>query len=440
VGIIGTAWPGNDVVLLNARLPDAARGLESGTVKSSNIRITGGVVSAIGPDVLPAANEPHHDCQGGLVIPAFVDGHTHLDKGNIWGRTENPDGSFMGALRSVASDRQAHWSAADIERRMDFALRCAYAHGTAAIRTHLDSDPAQRLVSWPVFEAVRQAWHGRMELEPVALIGPDQMLDIDEVRSVAAWVKRHGGILGGAIANYPGARVAIGNVVSVAREFDLDLDLHCDETLDPAASSLLYLAEAIIETGYAGRAQAGHCCSLLTQSAAIVAKTIDAVAKAGIAIMALPMCNMYLQDRQPGDVARTPRYRGVTLVKEFKAAGVVVSVASDNTRDPFYAYGDMDMVEVFREAVRIAQIDHPAEMAWDWLRSVTALPANAARFDYDGTIAAGAPANLIILRARSWSELHSRPQMDRVVVRSGRRIDTALPDYRELDGLFGAQS
>ena len=52
---------------------------------------------------------------------------------------------------------------------------------------------------------------------------------------------------------------------------------------------------------------------------------------------------MYLQDRIPG---RTPRWRGVTLVHELRAAGVPVSVASDNTRDPFYAYGDMDMVEV----------------------------------------------------------------------------------------------
>jgi len=439
VATIDTSWPGNDVVLLDARLPDAARGLASGAVRSCNIRIVNGAVSAIGPDIVPAGHEPYHYCHGGLVIPALVDGHTHLDKGHIWGRTENPDGSFMGALRSVAGD-QLHWSAADIERRMDFALRCAHAHGTAAIRTHLDSDPAQRVVSWPVFETARQTWRGVVELQPVALIGPDQMLDIEEVRSVASWAKRHGGILGGAIATHPAARTAIGNVVRVAREFDLDLDLHCDETLDPEASSLLYLAEAILAAGYAGRAQAGHCCALLTQSPALVARTIDMVAQAGIAIMALPMCNMYLQDRQPDDLARTPRYRGVTLVKEFKAAGVVVSAASDNTRDPFYAYGDMDMIEVFRETARIAQIDHPADMAWDWLRSVTSLPANAARFDYDGTIASGAPANLIILRARTWSEMHSRPQTDRIVVRSGRRIDTTLPDYRELDGLSGAQS
>ncbi len=51
---------------------------------------------------------------------------------------------------------------------------------------------------------------------------------------------------------------------------------------------------------------------------------------------------------------------------------------------------------------------------------------------------AGAPADLVIFRARSWTELLSRPQSDRVVMRAGKAIDTALPDYRELDDLMTA--
>ena len=33
---------------------------------------------------------------------------------------------------------------------MDFALRCAYAHGTQALRTHLMSGRAQSQLSWRV--------------------------------------------------------------------------------------------------------------------------------------------------------------------------------------------------------------------------------------------------------------------------------------------------
>ncbi len=39
-------------------------------------------------------------------------------------------------------------------------------------------------------------------------------------------------------------------------------------------------------------------------------------------------------------------------------------------------------------------------------------------------------------QARGWSELLSRPQADRVVLRAGRPIDRTLPDYRELDALL----
>ncbi|MFM8299776.1 MAG: cytosine deaminase, partial [Microcystis aeruginosa] len=44
-------------------------------------------------------------------------------------------------------------------------------------------------------------------------------------------------------------------------------------------------------------------------------------------------------------------------------------------------------------------------------------------------------ANLLIFKARYFSELLSRPQWDRLVIRRGLSIDTTLPDYQELDDL-----
>jgi cytosine deaminase len=143
------------------------------------------------------------------------------------------------------------------------------------------------------------------------------------------------------------------------------------------------------------------------------------------------MCNMYLQDRAPG---RTPRWRGVTLVHELAAAGVTVSLASDNTRDPFYAYGDLDMTEVFREATRILHLDHPFG---DWHRATTANPAKAMGLAGHGVIAPGAPADLVLYSARFMTELLSRPQSDRVVLRDGRVLDATVPHWRELDAVVG---
>lgn len=426
-------WTGSSVLLLNATVPDIAVGSGGGGLRRQTIRIADGKIEAIGASLAPLPGEPVHDCGGGLVLPALVDVHTHLDKGHIWTRQENPDGTFIGALRAVSADRAAHWTVEEIRARMDFALRCAYAHGTAAIRTHLDSADGQRQAVWPIFAELREEWRGRIELQAVALIGPDQMLDRDEVDRVAQFAAGFDGVLGGAIAAHPQVSIAMRNIVAAAGDHGVDLDLHCDETLDPGAHALSALAEEIIVQGFTGQAQAGHCCSLSMQEDKIARRTIDLVAQAGIGVVALPMCNLYLQDRRGG----TPRYRGVTLVSELAAAGIAVSTASDNTRDPFFAYGDLDLLEAFRELARIAHIDHPTEHAWSWLASVSSTPARKARFAYSGQIAVGEAADLVIVGARNWSELHSRSQHDRTVVRQGRLIDTTLPSYHELDAYVG---
>ena len=161
-------------------------------------------------------------------------------------------------------------------------------------------------------------------------------------------------------------------------------------------------------------------------------ETLDLVAEAGLNVVSLPMCNLYLQDRSSG---RTPRNRGVTLVHEMKTRGINVSFASDNTRDPFYAYGDLDMIEVMRQATRIAQLDHTDD---DWVHAFLNNPADACGFDAP-SLGPGAPADLVICSARDWTELFSRPQSDRIVLRNGTPIDTNLPDYAALDHLMEAR-
>ena len=102
-----------------------------------DIVIDNGRIATIGPAVQDGL--ARFDLDNGIVLPRLVDVHTHIDKGHIWHRAPNPDGSFMGARTTVMADREANWSAEDVARRMDFSLRCAFAHGTGALRTHIDS-------------------------------------------------------------------------------------------------------------------------------------------------------------------------------------------------------------------------------------------------------------------------------------------------------------
>ena len=43
---------------------------------------------------------------------------------------------------------------------------------------------------------------------------------------------------------------------------------------------------------------------------------------------------------------------------------------------------------------------------------------------------------MVVFRGRSWTELLSRPESDRIVIRDGTSIARRLPDYAELDDLW----
>lgn len=412
--------PKGPLRLLNVTVPACLLG-EVGDLTRRALTIDGGVIGD-GPGV-PV------DMGGAMVLPCFIDMHSHLDKGHIWPRSPNPDGTFMGALTTVGADRAARWTAADVRARMDFSLRCAYSHGTRAIRTHLDSIPPQDDISFGVFCDMRDDWRGRIDLQAACLIGAGEFSTDGAFRHTADLVASSGGVLGMVTYALPDIAARIRAFLGMAAERGLSVDFHVDETLDATSNTLKMIAQAVLDTGFSAPVVVGHCCSVSAMHEADALATLDVVARAGLHVVSLPMCNLYLQDRQAG---RTPRMRGITLVHEMRARGINVSFASDNTRDPFYAYGDMDMLEVLREATRIGQLDHSGP---GWVQTALANPARACGFAAP-SLAPGSPADLILFRARDWNELYARPQFDRIVMRGGVAIDRRLPDYAELDPLM----
>jgi cytosine/creatinine deaminase len=416
--------------LRNASIPGAFLDRRDELVRA-DIEIRGGEISALGS--LRGATLPVVDLDGSMVWPRLVDAHTHLDKGHIWPRAENHDRSRAGALAATTADRAAHWTAEDVRRRMEFGLQCAYAHGTAAVRTHIDSAAPQHRISWPVLIDVRERWADRIHIQGSALVPLEAYRDEAFAIELADMVAQAGGVLGAVcIGRPPDIDVLLTRVFTLAGERGLALDFHCDETGDPASDALRHVAKAVLRVGWRDPIPCGHCCSLAVQPLAEAQRTLDLAAEARLALVALPLINAFLQDRVPG---RTPRWRGLTVLHEAVARGVRVAVASDNCRDPFFAWGDHDLVEVFRTAVRLGHLDHPLG---GWPATIGTAPAEAMGLLGAGRIGVNRPADLILFRARSWSEMLARPQIDRVVVHRGQQIDTTLPDYRALDDLMRA--
>jgi len=377
------------------------------------------------------AAETRIDMEGRHVWPFLVDVHTHLDKGHIVERAPNPTGDHAGARDATAADRKANWRHDDLVRRMEFGLMSAEAHGVAAIRTHLDSQEGQAEETWAAFAEMRDRWAGRVALQGVALV-PVDAFRTDYGRKLADIVAAHGGLMGGVTRSAGGTHGAplpdidqiLDTIFSLAAERGLDVDLHVDEAAQ--AASLAPVAEATLRHGYEGRVTCGHCCSLALYPGDEAARVIALVAKAGISIVTLPTVNMYLQDRQPG---RTPRWRGVTPVTELRAAGVRVAVAGDNCRDPFYAYGDHDMLDTYRQGVRILHGDHP----WGLVEAMAGpVPADMMGLGRAGRIGTGSPADLMVFEAWSMDQVIARPQSDRRLIRGGRDLAVRAPSYAWL--------
>ncbi|SFN26995.1 cytosine deaminase [Variovorax sp. OV329] len=429
--------------LRNLRAPDCL--VQAGTplppgrdgVVAIDLLVDRGRIEAIVPGgTLPIELGP--DMDASMVLPGMVDLHTHLDKGHIWPRQANPTGDGAGASMATARDRSAHWHAEDVRRRMEFGLKTAYAKGVVAIRTHLDSLAPQAAISFPVFREMRERWAGRVELQ-ASSIAPVDVFLTDEGRQLADIVADSGGRLGCVTKSQrfpaeptpPMIEEALSRIFQLATERGLDLDLHVDESTDPRARSLIHVARGALASRFKGRILCGHVTALALQTDEYIEEALGACKEAGIDIVSLPTVNMYLQDRS--QEGRTPRWRGVTVLHEMKARGLRVAVAGDNCRDPFYAYGDHDMLDTYTQAVKILHLDHPHS---DWIRAATETPAAIMGIDR-GVLRPGAGADFIVLKARSYSEMLSRHQFDRTVVREGKAIDTRLPDYRELDDLLG---
>ncbi len=436
-----SVWPeGERVHVTNVNVPeslianDAPATADIEGLKLVDLVFDGGNLAAI----LPAGSEscaPRFDADGGQAWPPFADLHTHLDKGQIWSRATNSDGTIETARAKARADTIANWNAEDVQARFEFSLKAAYVHGTAAIRTHIDCFvPGQADISFNVFRRLRERWSGRIALQAVAMVGPE-LYDSAENAGLIDMITDAGGRLGGItfrLADQEDPAILdrrLDRLFALAHSRGLDIDLHVDENGHSASTTLAQIAEAVLRTGFRGQVVCGHCCSLSVQEDAEAARIIGLVREAGLIIVSLPLVNEFLQGRKRGG---TPTWRGITLLRELQSAGVPVVLASDNCRDPFHAFGDMDLLDVLGGGVRIGQLD--AEIG-KWSAAVIKTPSAVMGIEKSGIFRPGATADLILFKGRSYSELFARRQADRVVIRSGRPIDSTLPDFRTLDHL-----
>lgn len=388
------------------RIPKPLRGFAS-EAELFDLVLDGDRVASVAPSA-------QQEVARGIVLSACVDAHAHIDKNYTVQEVGAAQGNLFAAIERMNGHR-AGWTADSLRPRMERALEDAWRSGTRALRTHLDWVQPEAPVSLAVFESLREAWRGRVELQFVSLTPLDLFADAEAGERIAREVARAGGSLGAFVYRNEALLPKLDRVFELAHKHGLSLDFHVDEGLDADASGLRAIAQLVRARGFAGRVVCGHACSLSVQDDAVAHETLALCAGAGLHLVALPTTNLYLQ----GAWDRTPVPRGITRIREAAARGLRASLATDNVQDAFYPYGSYDLVETFGLGVQVAHL----APALDWIDSITLAPARALGLAWDGRIAAGCPADLVVLAATDEHELIDPRGRRRSVIRAGRTLE-----------------
>lgn len=279
---------------------------------------------------------------GYLVVPAFAEPHAHLDKAFLAERVDNPTGDLLGAIEAMNIAR-ATITLDDTIERAERAARLLAANGCTAIRTHVDLTLPGGLMSVEALIEVRRRLCSIVDIQVTALcawpsIGPegaDQRALLRE--AIAAGID----VVGGCPHLESDPVAANDSFLTIAADAGLPVDLHTDETLNPAMCALEDLAERVLASGFPYGVTASHCVSLSLQPLPRQCEVAEKVAAAGIHVIALPHTNLFLQGRE----VRVAMPRAVTAVRALRDAGVNVAAGADNLQDPFNPVGRGDPLE-----------------------------------------------------------------------------------------------
>ena len=348
---------------------------------------------------------------GYLLLPAPAEPHAHLDKALTADLVANPSGDLLGAIDGWIAHRET-LDKADFVVRAERAARMSLANGCTAIRTHVDLGVDIGTTAVEALLEVRERLVGLVDIQIVGLTGrPSSGTAGADNRAVLRDAIAMGIDVVGGCPHLDDDPIACTNdLLAIAGEAGLPIDLHTDETLDPSHLELELLAQAVLSNGFTHGATASHCVSLSMQTEAVQRRVSEKVAEAGVNVVALPQTNLFLQSR---GVAVAPP-RGLTATAALDAAGANVCAGADNLQDPFCTVGRADALETAALMVMVGH-DTP-ELAYE-------------RVSAKARAAIGLPGegDILAIRATSLREAVASASSDRVVIRNGAVVHGELP-------------
>lgn len=398
-----------DLSIRNARLshvPDAP---------PVDIGIADGRIVAIAPAL--QADGPVFDAGGCLACGGFVETHIHLDKSNIIDRCAPEETRLPRSMERVAAVKQA-FTVEDVYERASRTLEKCIKHGATRMRTHLELDGGVEMRSFEAIEKLRADYAWAIDVE--VCVFPQEGLT-NNPRSDALMVQalQRGAKVIGAAPNYDQDHAGqVHRVFDLAREFDVDIDMHLDSGNAPEAMDIHLVCELTEKYGLGGRVAVGHMCKLSTMPVADLRALAKRIADAGVAVTVLPATELFMMGRDQEYNVR----RGVADVNLLVECGVNCSLSTNNVLNPFTPYGDASLLRMANLQANVCQISGTRRLreCFAMLTERSAWLMNLK--DYG--IKVGNPADIVVLDAATPEQAVAEITPPLAVFKRGKRTVT----------------
>src|SRR6202035_3118569 len=402
-----------DLILRNVRL---AHRPEAGAV---DIGVAGGKIVAIEKGL--AAEAEIYDAGGRVACGGLIETHIHLDKSRIIDRAPPETGRKISPMKQVAALKSG-FTVEDVRARAERTLTECILNGATRMRTQVEVDPAIGLRGFEGVQSPVAAYRWAIDIE-ICVFPQDGLTNYpgtDELLVEA--LKRGARVVGGAPRYDTDHAGQIRRIFELAREFDVDIDIHLD--VGPTAEGMnIYLVRELTEKfRRGGRVVVGHMAKLSLLPPGEVAALARSLADTGVAVTVLPTTDLFLMGRNRDHAV----VRGVADANLLCEHGVTCSLSSNNVLNPATPYGDCSLIRMANLYANVLQIDRPNELR----QCFEMLTARSARLlnlpDYG--FAPGLPADIVVIDAQSPEQAIAEIAQPLAVFRHGKQtVDWPAP-------------
>ena len=346
-----------------------------------------------------------------ILFPRFVESHAHFDKSFSWISYPNLQSNYENAL-SVNLEEHVTRNSITVVKRAEKSLNLAIKNGYRAIRTHVDTYNLQDPEIWPKLFNLQKKYSELISLQFVSLAQID-FWGTREGDLFAKKLKSNNGILGGVLVPpFDKSRIKknLSDLLLLAKKYKLEVDLHIDESSIEPASGMKILLNTIEMLNSKVKVTCSHSSSLLLLKDSELIKLANKMANKNIKVIALPLTNFWLLNRQDKNTLSRP----VAPIKQLQNSFVDVSIGSDNVQDPWYPFGNFDPFYLMSHAMPMLQLN-----PWDRL-SLSAIfnaPSRLLNLNWDGVVKKGCPADFVIVEGNCWGDILSGNIKRKIIIK-----------------------